>query len=115
MHVLCSNPRPPTTLSVVFESVDSLSHAGAVRVAWPSSRVRPFIDAYHVLAAPGSIAKGHTPVTMSSHPLKMVTCTCPSRGQSSEAIIYGVTQIAFFVNRSGKGGSNHRERNDWLF
>eukprot|EP00966_Prymnesium_polylepis_P317757 7340889-Prymnesium_polylepis.1 len=34
----------------------------------------------------------------------MVTCTCPSRGQSSEAIIYGVTQIAFFVNRPGKEG-----------
>eukprot|EP00966_Prymnesium_polylepis_P247346 5719348-Prymnesium_polylepis.1 len=31
----------------------------------------------------------------SSHPLKLRTCTCPSRGQSSEAIIYGVTQIAF--------------------
>eukprot|EP00966_Prymnesium_polylepis_P017081 394070-Prymnesium_polylepis.1 len=26
----------------------------------------------------------------------MRTCTYPSRGQSSEAIIYGVTQIAFF-------------------
>eukprot|EP00966_Prymnesium_polylepis_P073229 1700338-Prymnesium_polylepis.1 len=35
----------------------------------------------------------------------MRTCTCPSRGQSSEAIIYSVTQIAFFVNRPGKGGN----------
>ena len=51
---------------------------------------------------------------LSSHPLKTVTCTCPSRGQSSEAIISAVTQIAFFVNRPGKGGSIALNRRDYF-
>eukprot|EP00966_Prymnesium_polylepis_P206959 4794288-Prymnesium_polylepis.1 len=33
----------------------------------------------------------------------MMTCTCSSRRQSSEAIIYGVTQIALFRQPSRKG------------
>eukprot|EP00966_Prymnesium_polylepis_P196642 4556725-Prymnesium_polylepis.1 len=36
----------------------------------------------------------------------MVTCTCPSRGQSSDAIIYAVTQIAF--RQPSRKGREHR-------
>eukprot|EP00966_Prymnesium_polylepis_P070543 1639254-Prymnesium_polylepis.1 len=69
----------------------------------------------HVVLLPSSLLSGGPQLSRvvligysrpdaSSHPLKMRTCTCSSRGQSSEAII-SVTQIAFFVNGPGKGGS----------